>query len=117
MNNKGGILGANAGVADAAQHEVLQAANDPGVVGTEHQRVTDHDPQHRDDPNRDEGLGHRGEDVPFVDQSSVEEGQSGHHEKDQRGRREHPSGITGVHVHMTSQQRCRSFRFERQKLD
>ena len=94
LGNGGGVVGIGS-EGDAAQEEVLEAADEPVAV-TEGQRVADDGPEDGDQAHHGEALHHGAEDVLFADQAAVEEGQSGAgHEQDEGGGDQHPGVVAG----------------------
>ena len=94
LGNGGGVVGVGS-EADAAQEEVLEAA-DEGVAVAEGQRIAHDGPDHGDQAHHGEALHHGAEDVLFADQAAVEEGQAGAgHEQNQGGGDQHPGVVAG----------------------
>ena len=81
--------------ADAAQKEVLEAA-DERVAVAEGQRIADDGPEDGDQAHHGEALHHGAEDVLLAHQAAVEERQAGAgHQQHQRRGDQHPGVVAG----------------------
>ena len=95
--DKGRNAGDHRSPIDAAEEEVGgRVAEELARVGAEAERVTDDEPHDRDHAHRAVVLhDHRHDRLP-VQQSGVEERETGEHELDEGHRDEHPRGVTRV---------------------
>ena len=86
------------GHADMGEHEVGGRTPDDAMEAVAEGEAEPHDdPQDADHRHGHKALKHRRHDVPRADHPPVEEGQAGRHQEDERGGRQHPRDVAGVH--------------------
>jgi len=83
---------------DALHHEVVEAADDACVVGTEREREADADPQGDLEADREERCQDVVHDILPAPQPAIEEGESWCHEEHQCGTEQHEGCIRIVHM-------------------
>ncbi len=95
MGNRGGV--GRGRQVDAAQQRVGQPAGEGSSRG-KREGVAQGRPREADEAERHDAHHHRVQGVLRADESSVEEGEGGGHEKNEGGRDEHPGNVGSVHA-------------------